>query len=143
MTRVDLVTSLPARLVVTLAAALLVNAGLAAAPGLPQDRDAVKDPVCGMNVKPADAKFRSEYQGKTYYFCSESCKRNFDREPSRYAAPGPSSKPEQPATDPVCGMTVKPADAKFKSVYKGRTYYFCSQGCKLKFDKDPAAYVHK
>ena len=28
-----------------------------------------------------------------------------------------------------------------KSVYKGKTYYFCSQGCKKSFDKDPEKYL--
>jgi len=27
---------------------------------------------------------KSEYQGKTYYFCSVGCKRSFDKEPQRY-----------------------------------------------------------
>jgi Cu+-exporting ATPase len=26
----------------------------------------------------------SEYQGKTYYFCSPACKERFDAEPSRF-----------------------------------------------------------
>lgn len=36
----------------------------------------VKDPVCGMNVDTASALSASKY-GKTYYFCSTSCKREF------------------------------------------------------------------
>ncbi|PMP73271.1 MAG: hypothetical protein C0180_07190 [Aciduliprofundum sp.] len=43
----------------------------------------VKDPVCGMEVK-EDTKFRSDYNGKTYYFCSESCKKQFDKNPEKY-----------------------------------------------------------
>ena len=27
----------------------------------------------------------SEYQGKTYYFCSAGCKRSFDQNPEQYA----------------------------------------------------------
>lgn len=45
------------------------------------------------------------------------------------------------AKDPVCGMSVDEGSAKFKSEYKGKTYYFCSGGCKTAFDKDPAKYV--
>jgi YHS domain-containing protein len=141
MTRVDLVTSLAARLVVILTAVLLTGAGLPSAPDPPQDRNTVKDPVCGMSVKPADARFKSEYQGKTYYFCSEGCKQKFDKEPARYAAPKQSGQAEQSARDPVCGMTVNPAGAKFKSEYQGKTYHFCSEGCKQKFDKEPARYA--
>jgi YHS domain-containing protein len=43
------------------------------------------DPVCGMNVDEASAPARSEYQGRTYYFCSESCKDEFDKDPQSFA----------------------------------------------------------
>lgn len=45
---------------------------------------AVKDLVCGMDVDPATAAARSEYQGQTYYFCSDSCKESLDRDPQQY-----------------------------------------------------------
>ena len=44
-----------------------------------------KDPVCDMGVEPATAAGKSEYQGKTYYFCSLGCKKAFDKEPGKYA----------------------------------------------------------
>lgn len=44
-------------------------------------------------------------------------------------------------TDPVCGMTIDPATAAGKADYDGRTYFFCSVGCKLKFEGDPPKYV--
>jgi len=44
-----------------------------------------KDPVCGMMVDPKRAAGSSVYGGKTYYFCSASCKATFDRSPARYA----------------------------------------------------------
>ena len=30
-----------------------------------------------------------------------------------------------------------------KSVYKGKTYYFCCPGCKPLFDKNPEKYIKK
>ena len=45
-----------------------------------------KDPVCGMNVDEKTAKFKSDYMGKTYYFCNQSCKVTFDKNPTKYAA---------------------------------------------------------
>jgi Cu+-exporting ATPase len=45
------------------------------------------------------------------------------------------------AIDPVCGMKVDPAKAKFRSSHEGVEYFFCSQGCKNRFDADPAKYV--
>jgi len=44
-----------------------------------------KDVVCGMQVDPAKAAAKSEFQGKTYYFCSAACKAKFDANPSQYA----------------------------------------------------------
>jgi len=41
--------------------------------------------------------------------------------------------------DPVCGMDVDKGD--IKSLYKGRTYYFCSKGCKTRVDRDPEKYI--
>jgi Cu+-exporting ATPase len=43
--------------------------------------------------------------------------------------------------DVVCGMQVDPAKAAGTSQHNGKTYYFCSQGCKAKFDGNPAQYV--
>jgi len=42
------------------------------------------DPVCGMSVQSKTAKYTSEYQGKTYYFCNKGCKDAFDTDPDRY-----------------------------------------------------------
>ena len=44
-----------------------------------------KDPVCGMMVDEKSAKYKSGYMDKTYYFCSEMCKTNFDKNPVKYA----------------------------------------------------------
>lgn len=33
------------------------------------------------------------------------------------------------------------AEATGKSVFKGKTYYFCCQGCKPAFDKDPYRFI--
>ena len=43
-----------------------------------------KDVVCGMQVDPKKAAGQSEYQGKTYYFCSAVCKKKFDQNPQQY-----------------------------------------------------------
>lgn len=48
------------------------------------------------------------------------------------------------ALDPVCGMTVDPESARAKGLfsdYQGVEYFFCSRGCKLDFDEDPARYL--
>ncbi len=52
-------------------------------------------------------------------------------------------KADDTATDPVCGMTVKKAEAKATFDYKGETYYFCNTGCKEAFVKDPEKFLQK
>jgi YHS domain-containing protein len=47
---------------------------------------AATDPVCGMTVEEGDAPGKSDYEGQTYYFCSQDCKEEFDANPEDYAA---------------------------------------------------------
>jgi Cu(I)/Ag(I) efflux system membrane fusion protein len=45
------------------------------------------DPMCGMEVdekRAAAAGKTSEYEGKTYYFCADECKKRFDAEPAKH-----------------------------------------------------------
>jgi YHS domain-containing protein len=49
-----------------------------------------------------------------------------------------------PGEDPVCGMTVDPAQAREKGLattHEGHEYVFCGKGCLLEFRDDPAAYL--
>lgn len=43
--------------------------------------------------------------------------------------------------DPVCHMAVDPATAVGRLGYRGKTYYFCCQGCLEAFMKDPGKYA--
>jgi Cu+-exporting ATPase len=47
----------------------------------------VYDPVCGMEVSPDKAAGSSQYEGQTYYFCSPSCKKQFDADPQQFVKP--------------------------------------------------------
>jgi Cu+-exporting ATPase len=46
----------------------------------------VVDLVCGMRIDPDDAVASVEYEGRTYYFCSEACRDGFLANPAAYAA---------------------------------------------------------
>jgi len=48
---------------------------------------------------------------------------------------------ETKVIDPVCGMEVAPGETKLVSVYKGRSYWFCSDGCRKAFEADPDKYL--
>ncbi|RJS84243.1 alpha-glucan family phosphorylase [Candidatus Bathyarchaeota archaeon] len=41
----------------------------------------VRDPVCGMPLELDKVRFKAEFGGKVYYFCSEYCKRRFFERP--------------------------------------------------------------
>jgi YHS domain-containing protein len=47
------------------------------------------------------------------------------------------------AVDPVCKMEVDENNAKYKSEYLGKTYYFCMEMCKKAFDNDPKIYIQQ
>jgi len=91
-----------------------------------------RDLVCGMEVDPATAKWTSEYEGGTYYFCGKGCKAKFDAEPQRFLTRGETASqdprpPKPPAAGtqwtcpmhpeiirggpgscPICGMALEP-----------------------------------
>jgi len=61
--------------------------GKGGAPAAAAGPASVKDLVCGMDVDPkksAAAGLKSDYKGKTYYFCAEDCKQQFDAEPGKF-----------------------------------------------------------
>ena len=42
------------------------------------------DPVCKMDVDEKTAKFTTEHEGETYYFCAPGCKKAFEENPGDY-----------------------------------------------------------
>lgn len=109
------------------------------------------DPICGMTVDEKTAAGKSEYKGKTYYFCNVKCKEKFDSNPDEYVdeegnikktqtkmsahegMPPSVEKGLNTAVDPVCGMIVD-KDKSIKRVIDGREYYFCMESCARTFE---------
>ena len=46
----------------------------------------VVDPVCGMRIESEEAAGSIDYEGKTYFFCSQTCHDAFRADPSTYAS---------------------------------------------------------
>ncbi len=59
-----------------------------------------------------------------------------------FAGPWVTPTPSE-ALDPVCGMTVEIASARYSVEHGGQRYYFCSAGCKRSFEKEPDKYLVK
>ncbi len=47
-------------------------------------QEKTKDPVCGMSVNKEKTSFLREYNGKKYYFCSQSCLSQFKEDPKSF-----------------------------------------------------------
>src|SRR5438046_9047756 len=73
--------------------------------------------------------YNMEYQGEGW----------MDANSNQTYAVAPVSTAEHPMC-PVCGMDVDPKTSP-KSVYKGTTYYFCSDDDKRTFDSDPQKFA--
>ena len=43
---------------------------------------------------------------------------------------------------PVCEKNVLTGESKLSSRYKGYSYWFCSEGCRLAFDSNPRKYFN-
>jgi cation transport ATPase len=60
------------------------------------DREIVKDPVCGMVVDRDSAMHKTEYQGQTYLFCSAGCLKKFESDPESYIRRSEQSQESEP-----------------------------------------------
>jgi cation transport ATPase len=64
-----------------------------------QNTTAEKDPVCGMRVDPGKAAGRSDFGGKTFYFCSRNCLERFQVNPVQYIGGQSTATTEHRSTD--------------------------------------------
>ena len=117
-----------------------------------------KDPVCGMQVRTADAPARVRHQGHTVFFCSDRCRDRFSADPGAFsgAADPAASYPDHHdghhdrsddhgdgrqsraanAVDPVCGMAVEKDHAAATATQRGQQFWFCSTSCRDAFLTD-------
>src|SRR3981189_1638927 len=49
-----------------------------------------KDPVCGMDVDPANARYQTQHNGKEYFFCSAGCLAKFQANPEKILSSPPT-----------------------------------------------------
>jgi xanthine dehydrogenase accessory factor len=54
-------------------------------PPAPDPKQTAIDPICGMSVDAGTAKYKSEYEGRCFYFCCNGCKQTFEKHPEKFA----------------------------------------------------------
>ena len=85
---------------------------------------AVHDPVCGMDVDPADSDQTYAHDGQTFHFCSVGCRTKFIADPTKFLEPQPAKPVVEgaiytcpmhpqirqigPGSCPICGMALEP-----------------------------------
>jgi len=108
--------------------------------------DAVTDPVCGMNTDSPESYIPYEYDGTTFYFCSDGCLEKFKESPDRFTSDEtdgtngghseadtgkhgvytcpmhPEIRQKGPGDCPKCGMALEPDTP---DIGKTRTEYTC------------------
>ncbi|MBO0720418.1 MAG: XdhC family protein [Blastocatellia bacterium] len=67
-------------------------------------------------------------------------RRAASEEPPAEVSAEASEKIETENIDPVCGMTVAAANARYKTSLENNTYYFCGMRCKEIFERAPQLY---
>jgi len=119
-----------------------------------------KDPVCGMDVSPGKsgaAGLTLEHGGRQVHFCSEQCRREFEKDAERFALKSPEGgrpgadrdmKTDEAglAVDPMCGMPVDKSKAKAYGLtvdHEGKSRHFCAEQCRKRFETFPGHYTEK
>ena len=94
--------------------------------------EVIRDPVCGMTVDPAAGKPSHDHGGRTFHFCCRRLPRQVRRRPGDYLT----------ATRSGLRHDGGPRQrARTSRNTTAQRFYFCSAGCKGKFEADPAKYL--
>src|SRR3990172_7363914 len=81
------------------------------------------DPVCGMEIEPQSAFAKREHMGQTFYFCSQSCVDQFDKDPHPYVMTSATTgfNPQMSLTRielPVGGLPLKEHSTHLESTLR-------------------------
>jgi Cu+-exporting ATPase len=112
-------------------------------------KNTVKDPVCGMDVKPQSGTPSFIYEGRRFHFCAEGCRKAFEKNPGQFeveaGTPVETKGPVKRTvtTDPVCKMRVPRKREEMAWTYEETRFYFCGRNCMRAFAEDPDKYLKK
>ncbi|HEX7159068.1 MAG TPA: heavy metal-binding domain-containing protein, partial [Edaphobacter sp.] len=80
-----------------------------------------QDPVCGMQVAEESAKWSTEYDGKRWFFCGQSCLKRFEADPGKYDG----SQTSAGAAPVLLGLTTAKPAVQPLPVDGGKGLYTC------------------
>lgn len=99
---------------------------------------ALFDPVTTKRAEADKAATHSDYNGTRYFFATGEEKQTFDKEPVKYALVPKKEVLFCPVSNEIVESYTKAPDY---SDFKDTRYYFCCDGCKPQFDKNPGKYL--
>jgi len=97
-------------------------------------------PVMGGRINKA---MFADYNGERVYFCCEPCVESFKKEPQKYLDQLKDQGvvlEKAPITQTKCPVSGEAINKEIHADVNGKRVYFCCNGCKVKFEKDPAKY---
>lgn len=102
-----------------------------------------KCPVMGGDI---DSSVFVDHEGQRIYFCCESCKAEFRKDPAKYLAKlkVESAAAEKSATlsaQKTCPVTGDPINKDLYVDADGKRIYVCCEGCIAPVKKDPQKYI--
>lgn len=100
-------------------------------------------PVMGGEI---DKNVYVDHDGKRVYLCCEACVKAFQEDPDKYLdklkAEGVELE-DAPIEQTACPVSGKAINTAIFTDHEGERVYFCCNGCKASFEKDPAKYMKK
>jgi P-type Cu+ transporter len=91
-----------------------------------------QDPVCGMQVVEESAKWSTEYDGKRWFFCCQSCLKKFEATPGKYDGSQASAGHAGPV---LVGLTTAKPAVQSVAVGEGRGLYTCPMHPEVQSEK--------
>ncbi len=100
-------------------------------------------PTCPVSGKPADLARKLATDDGAVYFCCGGCEKAYKADPAKYADKVAEQRKALAAMDRVqviCPLSGKPANPKVFAEVNWEKVAFCCEGCKGKYEADPAKY---
>ncbi len=123
---------------------LMVMAGiLICGTAFAEEKDLALQTVCPVMGGKINKNEYTDYQGQRIYFCCPACKPKFSEDPEKYMQKIVDNKVLLESVQEKCPVMGGKINKKLFEDYKGRRIYFCCEGCRPNFTKDPENYLKK